>query len=196
MVHPTLRIIRDEHAALSAMLRSLLMMLDRGPADEAEPFFDVLRAMLFYIDEFPERQHHPKESNLLFPKVVRVAPETMATVKRLESEHMNGEVAVRELQHLLIAWELLGECRREAFDAAARRYVAFYLEHMRLEETVILPAAEKGLNAADWLALDAAFGSNRDLLSGAYPHDPVYDRLFTRIVMKTPAPIGLGSGER
>ena len=192
MAYATLRIIRDEHAALSAVLKSLLMMLDRGPGDAPETFFDVLRAMLFYIDEFPERQHHPKESNLLFPKVVRGAPETMEVVARLEHDHMNGELAVRALQHQLIAWELLGEARRPAFETAARAYVAFYLEHMKLEETVILPAAERTLNAADWHELDAAFGSNRDPLAGSCPHDTAYDRLFTRIVMKAPAPIGLG----
>ena len=41
------------------MLRSMLMMVERGPGDNPEKFFDVLRAMLFYIDEFPERLHHP-----------------------------------------------------------------------------------------------------------------------------------------
>ncbi|HEY3046627.1 MAG TPA: hemerythrin domain-containing protein [Polaromonas sp.] len=193
MVHATLRVIRDEHASLSAVLQSILMMLDHGPGDAPETFFDVLRAMLFYIDEFPERQHHPKESNLLFPKVVRVAPETMEAVARLEHDHISGELAVRALQHQLIAWELLGETRRPVFETAARAYVAFYLEHMKLEETVILPAAEKALNAADWHELDAAFGSNRDPLAGSCPRDPAFDRLFTRIVMKTPAPIGLGA---
>jgi hemerythrin-like domain-containing protein len=193
MSHATIRIIRDEHAALSSMLTSMLMLLGRGPADEPETFFNVLRAMLFYIDEFPEQQHHPKESNLLFPKVIRAVPEVMETVKRLEHEHMSGELAVRELQHQLTAWELLGETRKEAFEAGARKYVAFYLDHMRLEESVILPAAEKALDAADWRELDAAFGSNRDPLTGRYPPDAMYDRLFTRIVLKAPAPIGLGA---
>jgi hypothetical protein len=45
-----------------------------APGDEPERFFDVLRAMLFYIDEFPERLHHPKESDLLFPKLARRVP--------------------------------------------------------------------------------------------------------------------------
>ena len=69
MTHESIQIIHDEHGALSAMLRSLGMMVERGPGDEAESFFDVLRAMLFYIDEFPERLHHPKESDLLFPRI-------------------------------------------------------------------------------------------------------------------------------
>jgi len=193
MIPATIRIILDEHAALSAMLRSLVMMLKQGPGDvQPEVFFDVLRAMLFYIDEFPERQHHPKESRLLFPKVARVAPQTVETIRNLEIDHGNGEQSVRVLQHQLIAWEVLGEPRRAAFESAAHAYVAFYLEHMRIEEELILPAAEKGLGAADWRELDAAFGTNHDPLTGRYPRDEAYDRLFTRIVMKAPAPIGLG----
>ena len=192
MAHESIRIIHDEHSALSAMLRSLGMMVERGPGDESEGFFDVLRAMLFYIDEFPERLHHPKESDLLFPRVARLAPEVMSTIVQLEKDHAAGESAVRELQHLLLAWELVGESRRAAFDAAAKRYLAFYLEHMRLEETVILPAAQRVLSDADWKELDAAFATNCDPLTGKYPRDPAYDRLFTRIVMRAPAPIGLG----
>lgn len=190
--HASVQIILDEHASLSAMLRSMLLMVARGPGDRAQQFFDVFRAMLFYIDEFPERLHHPKESDLLFPRVVRSAPSVMATVQQLERDHMSGEKAVRELQHLLLAWELLGEQRKPEFEAQCKRYVEFYLEHMRLEETVILPQAEKVLTEAEWKELDAAFQQNRDPLAGKHAADPVYDRLFTRIVMEAPAPIGLG----
>jgi len=160
----TLQIIRDEHAAVAAVLRSLGMMIERGPGDEPERFFDVLRAMLFYIDEFPEKLHHPKESDLLFPR----------------------------LQHLLLAWELIGESRRLAFTEATQAYAGFYLEHMRTEETQLLPAAQKALSAGDWAELDAAFQANRDPLAGG-ARDPCYDRLFTRIVLTTPAPIGVGA---
>lgn len=192
MLHQSIQIIRDEHATLAALLRSLEMMLERGAGKEPENYFDAMRAMLFYIDEFPERLHHPKESELLFPRVARLVPETLALIARLDQDHANGEAAVRELQHLLLAWQLLGESRRAAFAAAAKRYLAFYLEHMRLEETVILPAALKVLSAADWQELDAAFATNCDPLSGKYPRDPAYDQLFTRIVTRAPAPIGLG----
>ncbi|MDB5843339.1 MAG: hemerythrin cation binding region [Polaromonas sp.] len=191
--HTSLQIIRDEHSSLAAMLKSMTMMVERGPGDNPEQFFDVLRAMLFYIDEFPERLHHPKESDLLFPRVVRASPSVMDAVQRLESDHMNGEKAVRELQHLLLAWELLGEPRKSAFKVQCTSYVKFYLEHMRLEETVILPEAERVLSDADWKELDAAFEKNCDPLTGKYPPDPAYDRLFTRIVMRAPAPIGLGN---
>jgi len=192
MPHESIQIIHEEHTALAAMLRSIGMMVERGPGQRSENFFEVLRAMLFYIDEFPERLHHPKESELLFPRVARLAPETKVVIARLDQDHAKGESAVRELQHLLLAWELIGDARRAAFDTAAKRYLAFYLEHMRLEETVILPAALKVLNDADWLELDAAFATNCDPLTGRYPLDPAYERLYTRIVSRAPAPIGLG----
>lgn len=196
MTHEALRVIRDEHASLSAMLQSLLQMVRRGPEpdgkDEHERYFDVLRAMLFYIDEFPEKHHHPKESNLLFPRLARAAPEVLPTIEQLERDHMSGEMRVRELMHLLMAWEYLGETRRAAFEDEAVRYVAFYREHMRVEESVLLPVAERVLEAQDWHALNAAFATNQDPLNHRIPRDPLFDRLFTRIVMLAPSPVGLG----
>ncbi|MES2787125.1 MAG: hemerythrin domain-containing protein [Pseudomonadota bacterium] len=192
MIRPTIRVIRDEHAALAAMLRSMTMMIRQGPGEAPEQFFDVLRAMLFYIDEFPEKRHHPKESDLLFPALARAVPALMPTIRRLESDHMSGEGRARALQHLLLAWELLGETRRDAFCEAAHDYVAFYLEHMRTEERELLPAAEGALTEQEWAAMDKAFLTSLDPLAGGV-RDPVYERLFTRIVMAAPAPIGVGS---
>ena len=192
MLSISLRIIREEHASLAAVLQSLRLLLDQGPGDEPSAFFDVMRAMLFYIDEFPERQHHVKESQWLFPKVAERAPEAVAAIAQLEREHAGGEAAVRELQHLLLGWELMGDARREVFAEALRAYVRFYLEHMRLEETVVLPAAQQHLKAEDWTAIDAAFAGNANPLAEGPARDPAYDRLFTRIVMRAPSPIGLG----
>lgn len=103
MQYQTLQIMREEHTALAAVLRSLSMLLEMGPCDEPERFFDVLRAMLFYIDEFPERLHHPKESKLLFPKLALAAPQLLPLIESLERDHMQGEGKVRELQHMLLA---------------------------------------------------------------------------------------------
>lgn len=192
MAHIASRIIRSEHSALAAVLRSLDMMVAKGPGDEPDRFFDVLRAMLFYIDEFPERLHHPKESELLFARLAQAAPELRPVLCRLEAEHIDGERRVRELQHLLLGWELVGETRRAAFVDAAEEYVRFYLKHMQIEETQLLPRAEEALTEADWTALDEAFMRDRDPLASGQ-HDATYERLFTRIVMTAPQPIGVGA---
>ena len=191
MTHDASQIIRQEHAAVAAVLRSLLLLLGQGPGDEPARFFDVARAMLFYIDEFPERLHHPKESELLFPMLARADAALAKVIERLDGDHREGQGQVRELQHLLLAWELLGESRREAFTQAAARYVDFYLEHMRIEEAEVLPAAERALTVDDWAVLNKAFRTSRDPLAEG-SRDSRYDRLFTRIVMTAPAPIGVG----
>ena len=192
MPHDCLRIIHEEHAALAAMLRSLTLMVKRGPKRDTDTFFTVLRAMLFYVDEFPERLHHPKETELLFPKLRRSSPQIGADLDRLDRDHSKGEANIRELQHLLLAWEFMGETRRGAFEGACLRYVNFYLDHMRLEETLILPAAEQCLSAEEWRELDEAFASNRDPLTRQFPPEPAYERLFATILQKAPAPIGVG----
>ena len=192
MTPSSLRTIREEHASLAAVLQSLRVMLDHGPGDEPAAFFDVMRAMLFYIDEVPERQHHPKESEWLFPKVAERSAEAAKMIARLERDHAGGEAAVRELQHLLVAWELMGEVRRETFGMALDRYVDFYLEHMRLEEAVVLPAALAYLQAHEWEAINRAFSTNDLLLTPGVQRDPAFDALYARIVNSAPSPIGLG----
>ena len=193
MVYPALQTIRDEHNALGAMVRSLGMLVERGPQAEAERFFEVLRAMLFYIDEFPERLHHPKESNHLFPKVARAAPDVIPVLHRLESDHQHGERRVRDLQHLLTAWELLGEGRREAFVAAANDYIRFQLAHIELEESEVLVPASKLVPASDWQELENVFAAGADPIACGATRHPAYDRLFSRIVQRAPAPIGVGT---
>ncbi|MEY5100141.1 MAG: hypothetical protein RJA36_2860 [Pseudomonadota bacterium] len=188
----SLRIIRDEHAALSSVLQSMLL-LRQGPGEDSRRFFDSLSAMLLYIDEFPEQLHHRKETELLFPLVLRAAPETREAIARLDGEHEKGAPAVRELQHLLLAWRFLGASRRQPFVDALTRYVAFYREHMRLEESEILLIAQAVLTAQDWAALDAAFGLNQDPLAGQHSVAADYQKLFSLIVHDTPTPIGLGA---
>ncbi len=153
------------------MLHAMTQLVERGPLEDAQKFFEVMRAMLFYIDEFPE---------------------VMGAIDRLERDHMHSEKAVRDLLHLLLAWELLGHTRRDAFVSALGPYVSTYLEHMHLEESIILPAAELALHDEDWTALDASFEQNADPLTGKHVPRPEFEKLFSRIVSNAPAPIGLG----
>ena len=191
MTHATLRIIREEHAALSAMLRSIPLLLAQHRQHGTLPDFAALRAMLFYVDEFPEQRHHRKESELLFPKLRARTPLSRDLLDHLDKEHAHGEQSIRELEHALLGFEMIGAPRREAFEQAAQRYVDFYLAHMAMEEQQILPLAERVLTDRDWAELDEAFGANRDPLTGHEP-EADYRALFSRIVNAVPAPIGLG----
>ena len=186
-----LNVIMGEHQALAAMLRSLNLLLAQAHRDQRPPDFAVLRAMLFYVDEFPQKRHHRQESELLFPKLLQRAPGLATVVQELEAQHAQGEAAVRELEHALLAFEVMGESRRAAFEQAAQVYTRNYLEHMALEEREVLPAARRCLHVADWAELNAAFTANEDPLTGHLPSGE-YEPLFRQILMQAPAPIGLG----
>jgi hemerythrin-like domain-containing protein len=186
-----LRVINDEHQALSAMLTSLSMLLAKSRRDGTLPPFDVVRAMLFYIDEFPERLHHVKESTMLFARLRELTDEAEPVLARLDKEHRSGSTRVRALSHALTAWELLGSTRREPFEKALEEYAGFYREHMRIEETEVLPLAERCFTEADWSMLERAFGAERDPLAGGKP-EAVYEELYRTIVRITPAPFGVG----
>lgn len=190
-MHSALKIIHEEHAALAAMLRSIPLLIAHHHHAGTPPDFGALRAMLFYVDEFPEQRHHRKETELLFPKLRARTPLAREQLDRLDADHARGERNIRDLEHALTAFEMMGDSRRSAFENAVQRYIDFYLTHMRLEEEVILPLAQKVLTEQDWAELDEAFEANRDPFAGHAPDDE-YRALFSRIVNSVPAPIGLG----
>ena len=195
MPHTALTTIRAEHQALAAVLRSLTLLLAHYRRHAQPPDFGLLRAMLFYIDEFPERLHHRKETELLFPPLRARCPELGAVLDRLDNDHDAGEQAIRTLEHALLAYEVMGESRRDEFETQASRYADFYLQHMSVEEQQVLPAAATRLTEEEWARLDAAFEAHRDPLvaraAGREP-DAAYFPLWSRIVLQAPAPIGLG----
>src|SRR4051794_35061815 len=120
MTHAAIRIIREEHVALAAMLRSILLLLEQHRRAATQPDFAALRAMLFYVDEFPEQRHHRKESELLFPKLRARTPLSRELLDKLDADHELGEHMIRELEHALLGFEMLGEARRLAFERAAQ----------------------------------------------------------------------------
>ena len=197
MTHACLTIILNEHRALSAMLRSITLLLGEHERRGTLPDFSALRAMLFYVDEFPERLHHPKESRLLFPKLRGHSVHTDAVLDRLDRDHARGEQAIRELEHALTGFEMMGETdqretRRQKFELSMNMYVAFYVDHMHTEEAEVLPLAEAMLGADDWAELDAAFLTNRDPLAGFAASD-AYQPLFKKILRTLSGSCGVGS---
>ena len=193
----TLRVVRDEHGSLSAVLRCLVLMLSEARRRGRLPDVAVLRAMLFYLDEFSERVHHAKESELLFPAIRRRSSEAAHILDRLDHDHACSRDAVRELEHALLGVEMMhgvreGSARFDRFEQGLHDYIARTLEHLELEEAEVLPLAERVLTPADWSALDAAFQAHRDPLASGEPA-PAYQPLYHRIRAALDDPIRLGS---
>ena len=183
-------IIFDEHRSLSAVLSGLKSLAQMARDGRLRPDFGVFRAMIYYIDAFPERMHHPKEDEYLFARLLERDPGARELIEALKGEHLSGARLVRDLEQALLQFEQTWPRGAEEFVAAVDAYGLFHWNHMRREEHDLIPRAEKALTAEDWRAIEAAFAGNNDPIADLREKD--FDALYQRILNLAPAPVGLG----
>jgi hemerythrin-like domain-containing protein len=187
-------ILKSEHRSISAVLHGLKELARMAQDAKVRPRFQVLRSMLRYMDEYPERLHHPKENDHLFSRLVARDPGARLLVEELQAEHEEGARLIRELERSLLFFEEGWPAGAREFQQAVDAYADFHWKHMRKEEQQLMPLAERALTAEDWKAINAAFAENRDPVAGLQERD--FEQLFSRIANLAPAPVGLGASWR
>lgn len=160
-----LRIIREEHTAIAAILHSLEYLLQKLQ-EGGEPNFLLLHAMLEYIAEYPEQVHHPKENNYLFRTLRLRNANVIPLVDELEAEHERGDALLKDVVGTLARYEARGKAELPAFVNSVTSFVEFQWQHMIREEDVLLPIAKKSLTDADWKEIADAFLKNDNPLLG------------------------------
>ncbi len=186
-------VIRNEHRALAAVLGALRQVVEGIVAGRFEADFELLAAMIDYVTELPDKVHHPKEDDYLFPALRARSPDVGPVLDGLEEQHRVGPAHVLVLKRALVVYRTSGARSLPAFAAAVNAFVDFQWHHMSTEETKVLPVAREKLQPADWAAINAAFAANGNPWEGPAGE---YRQLFTRIVTLAPAPIGVGDGHR
>ena len=190
----SIAIIEDEHRSITAVIEGLRRVVAEIDAGRMAPDFDLLFTMLRYIETFPERLHHPKEDEYLFPRLKLRRPDAALLLDRLHAEHEQGRVKFAELKAALELYQ------REAstfpsFVERVERYSHFHWRHMRQEEDEVLPLAAEALTTEDWSMIDAAFASNADPIVGVAATRE-FRALFRRIASLAPPPLGVGPEPR
>lgn len=191
MLNSALAILHDEHRSLAAIVHGLKYLIREVRENNNQPDFKLMWAMIYYIDAFPERLHHPKENAYLFARLRQRTHEADEVLDALEKEHIEGARQVRELEHALGYYEADKPNGFELFAAAVEKFADETWQHMNLEEKVVIPLAKKYLTPEDWVEIATAFGENGDPRFGAEP-DHEFRNLFSRIVNLAPPPIGVG----
>ena len=191
MLNTALTIILDEHRSLAAVTHGLRFLVREMHEKGVEPDSKLLWAMLYYIDTFPQKLHHPKEETYLFRRLKMRTREADKAIVKLEEQHKAGAEHVKALEMALGRYEAGVSGGREAFMAAAETFADELAVHMALEENVVIPIAKQHLLAEDWVEIAEAFGANGDPRFGAEP-DHEFRSLFSRIVNLAPPPIGVG----
>lgn len=187
----TIEIIKREHRNLTAVLYTLKRLAVETEEGHKDVEFRVFHGILYYLDSFLDRYHHPKESSHLFPMVAKRAPEAAEIVKQLGKEHAKEEELMNELLRSLSAYEFLGKSGYPRFRNAVETYVEFEQQHALKEEKELMPIAVECLTEADWRDIDAVFLDHSDPLFGDEPSNE-FSELYSTLTRIVPEPYGLG----
>ena len=173
--------LRDEHRSLAAVLQALKEVIQQASLTGRPADIRLLRAMLFYIDAFPERLHHPKEEIYLYSKLRERASEYNSLLDSLQHDHDTGGARLQELREALDVLEKDPVSGLSEFLAAVDEFAARQLRHMSIEEQSLLPAARAHLTPADWTEIKHAFQDNADPRFGADADEP-FEHLLGRLL--------------
>lgn len=182
-------LIRNEHRTLRTVIEMLRELLGKVARGHAEPDFGLFSAALYYIDEFPERVHHPKEDEYLFKALRARTSEFNAILDELQAEHIQSTRTMRQLFRALVRYQAGATGGLQEFRTTIEAYAVMQGEHMRKEEE-LLRRAIASLTAEEWTAVTAAFEANEDPLLGDDRRGE-FRTLYRRIVNKLPQKLKL-----
>ncbi|MHB9134399.1 MAG: hemerythrin domain-containing protein [Armatimonadota bacterium] len=139
-------VIRRDHAIMSAMVSALEEMLTHytlGATIAESDMPGVTNFFLRYADQF----HHAKEERILFPAILAADASNQALIDELCTEHHHGREALATQQQAIADGDL------ECYFQSVRQYLAFIRPHIRRENLVLLPMADRLLSTEQQQAL-------------------------------------------
>jgi len=186
-----LQVLADEHQSLASILHAIRFMLKEICAGRLQPDLKLIRAMVHYLEAYPEQRHHPREDRFLFGRLRQRTEEGKELLDRLFAQHAGAPERIRRLESALDDYER-DSSDASALAAAFDSYAEFYRNHMMLEEREILPLLRKHFTPADWAEIDAELAAEGNNLGDMPSED--FEAVFSKMVAAAPAPIGLGNG--
>ncbi|NEX61071.1 hemerythrin domain-containing protein [Noviherbaspirillum galbum] len=160
-----LDILLAEHHALETVLDTLLGVVTasrQGPINQRSLDCQPIRLMLDYIRTVPDRLHHPKEDQTLFARLRQRTGEFDQVLDKLSAQHREGERWLQKMEAALDRFDSGFPPAFLEFAGLLETYCDHQVAHLRLEETIVFPAASACLLDEDWADVAAAFGANGD----------------------------------
>ncbi len=186
-----LAVIEAEHRNMLLVAHALGVLAERLPVAPTGEDLHTVALIADYFHAFPERFHHPKESELLFAQVRRRSNESGDVLDRLDREHEGVPAQVTRIHDLAATTRATDQAKIADLVEEIAGFRAALCEHMRLEEEVAFPLARRALAPEDWAKIDAAFAAHVDPLGDPGAEGDIA-LLRARITQLLPAPEGVG----
>ena len=147
---------------LSVLVRVASATRGRPLTTEHRSAFDT--ALRYFRDAAPK--HTADEESTLFPRLRSCAPQALAQIEALESDHLRADLAHAEVDRLGRQWLDTGTL--PADDAARLTSLLaelseLYREHIAVEESSVFPTAAAVLPQADRLEMGKEMAARRGL---------------------------------
>ncbi len=161
--------LREEHEGVLAMLDSV-EAIARAAEGGTSPDGAELDSILDFLRTFVDRCHHAKEEEFLFPALKAGGPMGAGPVAQMLAEHAEGRRFVAEMGE---ARAVLGEGPGAAlrFAKAALSYCELLRAHIRKENEVLFPMADRIIDPARAELLYADFERIEEERIGAGRHE-------------------------
>jgi hemerythrin-like domain-containing protein len=163
-------------AKILELLESEILAIEVGKT----PDYPLLQDIMCYMNQYPDRFHHPREE-LVLEKLVARDPTARTAVEDALDQHISIGLAGREFDRLLRTSDVDSVHVRERIGAAGFAYIRALRQHMLLEDKTLFPMATAALTNTDWLSVDRAIDAIEDPLFGKMIADG-YERLYRLII--------------
>jgi len=141
------------------------------------PDFSLMRSIIVYIQEYPEKIHHPLEDMIFSILLERL--DDAEFVQELITEHTRLEAVTRKLRESI---ELLmsDSVSREELMQQLSDFLVGQRRHIFYEETEVYPLVQSVLTKEDWKRLQFAVPVLDEPMFGRRTRDD-YERLYREI---------------
>ena len=158
-----------EHRNLEKLLIIMerqLNLFHRGK----QPNYGLMLDIVYYMTQYPDRFHHPKE-DIALERVVKHESSAADLVEALHRQHdviaRSGEALQAQLDSVMTGVLL----PRAQVEHPAREYIDYFRRHVQMEEWLVSPAAQRVLCGDDWMAIDGLIPEGSDPLFGGSLED-------------------------
>lgn len=153
-----------EHMKFGRLLHVLESQIDLFHEGQT-PDYAVIGDIVFYLQNYADAFHHPRE-DVAFERLQQKQPSSLDLVRRLQREHRVIHAAGQELLQRLGELQSDAILPRSAIESSAATYLTYYRQHLKVEESEVMPMIDRLFSAQDWTDVANVLAYGPDPLFG------------------------------
>jgi hemerythrin-like domain-containing protein len=170
--------LRQDHANFALMLNAIDREVDII-CEGGSPNLELLKDIALYFRTYLDTYHHAKE-DYVYGLLMLHMPKFGTNALSVLENHRGLAMGTECFEQALKSFNRNDQTARETLCRELRAFVSHEREHLKAEDDIIFPAAERWLRAEHWAEIDR-FGASKDNLKREETTQPHLDRILRSI---------------